>query len=1056
MREKPETRVSKKGAALMRQGGSGGKLVSRRSKGAFVSAAPLPHRVGRHGADDRLRQGQFVQIVPVCGPLVTSLLEPAQDRAYGRKRASRVAGMVPVAASPMRFVACTCMAWSDGRIAVYGHSRMPTTGEGDQRDGLSGSPDSVLLAKWRDDPSLSTELSISAMNELGTGHFLGRVTAMRCFLDRSTRDEQTKRQRNGVRTLVSLTNASPMNGSVEARKGAGPWTCLELVVVVGYESGALRLFAVELDRYLEPDVSGTLNAVDEVGTTPTRSLRLCDVCTLVGRVDAIAISGHSSQREIKCSRSCIQHVYTACHGGGSEIRAIRLHCSQYTDADGFLTNRYRWDGVEQHRKLRIRNLNACAKLQIAVSPDGQLMAVAAGECLSAFQLPSWCAEIEANQEASTIEAERVWRFTGHSSPVCCLGFLNRWLLASASLGDSLISLWRIHSEFGADRRPQLEDLVEIPPWRTAFCQAGDALPASVTQLLPIQRPDREQPRIPWMNGRATSVANGHQDRCVESLRIASEVVADLSSNGGDLGSPVDADDAYAQSEDDDECDLLALLGDGVAQLFVINEKVSVCDGHQARNTSGKRTHVLQPTVIVQPPAPCTSSAALVRFLDESGKQRAGLVLFYGSLRNAHIEFLPDSTWSDETAAAKGTQTGASRIIMLGESLSSKLIAPAKLTTEMEHGDLRPLSSVDNLRSESRMNGSAHEQYSKVLGYAHLPVASIPPASPKSTNLLAADEPDHIHRVLDGHSADVALGVEAPAATDREWIRTQSKARESKAPYKEAFDGRLHQSDFELSIKSATTASVAGASGGVDQGPELLTLGERLLRMQQQDGSSSDVDRTGELSRQAPVPVQSVATFIVQALDANDAQLLDKALAAVHTSGGVSRTVRRLPARVVLPLFCALVERFCSRSVRTPSLSRWLRALILCNASFLLSQRDTPLVQPSSGLRSVREAMHALYHAIEEQQRLREALVRLEGRLELLLAFVQSQTSTTPRPSAKFSSTRRGREASSRAPAHVVSETLARDEESTRSSTTTASSTTTSESDETPSTDESTA
>jgi hypothetical protein len=810
----------------------------------------------------------------------------------------------------------------------------------------------------------------------------------------------------------------------------------------------MRLFAVDLDRYSKRNRTASEEDALEAETPLAQSLQLWDVCTLRGRIDSIAVSTHDSEHGNSNSTHCIQHVFVACHNQGSEIQAIRLLRSQSIGVESSMKIAYRWEDGRQDRRVHLSNLNGNVKLQIATSPDGKYMAFAAAECLSAFQLAPWCTEGDAGVGADIIEPERVWRFTGHPSPICCLEFLHCRLLASASLGDSLISLWKLDPELGVDPRTQLYDLVETAPWGTALCQANGIVPASVVQMVSVGSFEGEETIDSLVNGWCAANENGHPNESGDQYSSTGKVVVDLSANPFHSMNTTDTAFVSGQGKDTDDSVLVALLGDGVVQVFGIHQN------GRLPHTVKKRPIVRQPLVVLLPPVPCAASGAPARFVDAFGSCSSGLMVFYGSPRQPLVKFLPNSIWSrDASVATNGKTALATRVINIGSTSAWKVTESSESPTKGGSRDADLLVHPENAGVLPRLNGNVSEQDAEVLGYAHLPVASTLSSAQLEMSRKAQEAPESSQRPATDRPAFPDGSMTEPTTNRDDQIHLPSGAIESGLALKDLPDVRSNRS----LPSSSTTIGTRPASIEAHQGPELLTLGERITQLQAYDGTLPAIDTPEDDRIERPLPVQSVATLLVQALDANDAQLLDKALAAVHTSGGVSRTVRRLPARAVIPLFCALVERFCSRSVRAPTLSIWLRALILCNASFLLSQRDAPVMYPSASLRNVRDAMQALYHAIEEQRCLREALVRLEGRLELILAFAQPKPSAGSRLSNQLDVVPRNQQARSPARSGVLTPALPNDDETSTSSTTSASSSATGgESEATQSTDESTA
>mmetsp|Transcript_26972 Transcript_26972/g.45223 ORF Transcript_26972/g.45223 Transcript_26972/m.45223 type:complete len:702 (+) Transcript_26972:87-2192(+) len=123
---------------------------------------------------------------------------------------------------------------------------------------------------------------------------------------------------------------------------------------------------------------------------------------------------------------------------------------------------------------------------------------------------------------------------------------------------------------------------------------------------------------------------------------------------------------------------------------------------------------------------------------------------------------------------------------------------------------------------------------------------------------------------------------------------------------------------------------------------------------------------------------SLQTLLSQALQSNDTTLLEECL-AVENPKIIFNTVMRLPTMYVLPLVRSLLHRFETRPGRAPSLVTWLRAVLQQHTSYIMTIPDL-VTQTSS-----------LYQTVEARVTVFKSLMKLSGRLDMLLAQVSSRS-----------------------------------------------------------------
>ncbi|KAF8592000.1 NUC189-domain-containing protein [Ramaria rubella] len=237
-----------------------------------------------------------------------------------------------------------------------------------------------------------------------------------------------------------------------------------------------------------------------------------------------------------------------------------------------------------------------------------------------------------------------------------------------------------------------------------------------------------------------------------------------------------------------------------------------------------------------------------------------------------------------------------------------------------------------------------------------------------------------------------------------------------------------QSGFELAQEADLDAAASkGIDGDLDVDLAELSLGQRLtalaggtdLNMGEADASSTSENegisplkqttarrkqksRTGKGSDEdyLPVPAHSLSRTLVQALHSADTGLLETCL--LHSDEKlVMNTVRRLPPQLAVPLVTACVERL-GRGARANSgkgggggasaqrgtgLLRWIRAVLVVHTAHLMTIPD--LVTRLSTLHATLTARLAL----------RDPLLALSGRLELVLSQIELRASAGPTPLA---------------------------------------------------------
>jgi U3 small nucleolar RNA-associated protein 5 len=176
-----------------------------------------------------------------------------------------------------------------------------------------------------------------------------------------------------------------------------------------------------------------------------------------------------------------------------------------------------------------------------------------------------------------------------------------------------------------------------------------------------------------------------------------------------------------------------------------------------------------------------------------------------------------------------------------------------------------------------------------------------------------------------------------------------------------------------------------------------TLADRLKALQVQKPTSSSTS-----TDPVPVPTNSLASALIQALHSSDSKLLESCL--VHSKSPiVTATVKRLPTHLVVPLVDALVERLgrgrrgygageaSVHATRARALMAWLKCVLVVHIAHLISVRCTPV--PLSLLKDAQvpglvNRLSSLYKTVQARLELQEPLLALSGRLELVVSQIE--------------------------------------------------------------------
>ncbi|KAH9060766.1 hypothetical protein EDB87DRAFT_1561352 [Lactarius vividus] len=219
-------------------------------------------------------------------------------------------------------------------------------------------------------------------------------------------------------------------------------------------------------------------------------------------------------------------------------------------------------------------------------------------------------------------------------------------------------------------------------------------------------------------------------------------------------------------------------------------------------------------------------------------------------------------------------------------------------------------------------------------------------------------------------------------------------------------------------QDASVDDLVDLEGHLDVDLAELSLGQRLTALDpsaprpagEVDPSDSDgAERPSTRAASVAQPNSITLTrTLIQALHSADTKLLETCL-AYSDAALITQTVQRLPPQLAVPLLGACVQRLgrtsAPSSQRTAVLVRWVRTVLVVHSGHLMTMPD--LVTRLAGLHATLTARLSL----------RESLLSLSGRLDMVLQQVDLRSSTAPVPMAP-----RGKKGKALAPAAGTHET----------------------------------
>jgi len=228
------------------------------------------------------------------------------------------------------------------------------------------------------------------------------------------------------------------------------------------------------------------------------------------------------------------------------------------------------------------------------------------------------------------------------------------------------------------------------------------------------------------------------------------------------------------------------------------------------------------------------------------------------------------------------------------------------------------------------------------------------------------------------SASVAAG-QADAAS--------AKKRKAAGAHEPVTLGAQHTTDTVQTSKSALDgeanankrAKLAHAKSRADV--LSMSLAARLAASDELAASASAAAASFDLSSGSTPKASSLQTILQQALHSNDHALVEYCLTTGVSAGGaggsasqlIRTTVQRLSHASILPILRHLQQKFTSRPHRSAALLPWLREIFKCHTSYLLRQPK------------LSHQLAPLYHLIDQRVSVFKKLLKLQGRMELILA-----------------------------------------------------------------------
>jgi U3 small nucleolar RNA-associated protein 5 len=136
-----------------------------------------------------------------------------------------------------------------------------------------------------------------------------------------------------------------------------------------------------------------------------------------------------------------------------------------------------------------------------------------------------------------------------------------------------------------------------------------------------------------------------------------------------------------------------------------------------------------------------------------------------------------------------------------------------------------------------------------------------------------------------------------------------------------------------------------------------------------------------VASKGPAKVESIDAALIQALKTKDQDLLNRVFQTTNPVI-VKRTVEKLPQNSVLPLLLFTVEKFQTNPSMANQLTIWINSVLTIHLAYLMSLPTLP------------KTLGPLYSVIESRLAVFQDLLRLQGRLDLLVSQIDRRRASS--------------------------------------------------------------
>lgn len=205
-----------------------------------------------------------------------------------------------------------------------------------------------------------------------------------------------------------------------------------------------------------------------------------------------------------------------------------------------------------------------------------------------------------------------------------------------------------------------------------------------------------------------------------------------------------------------------------------------------------------------------------------------------------------------------------------------------------------------------------------------------------------------------------------------------------------YDLAVPSSQLDSQSKKQKLMAAVGADGNtttIASAAATQTLAERLAAFEADAAKlSSAAAAAGASAMGGATPkAGSLQVILSQALHNSDQALIEYCLNVGSANMNLIRhTLERLSNASVLPLLQHLIEKLQNRPSRASYLVNWIKAIFQIHTAYLLS------------LRNLHQLLQPLYNTIDTRLSVFKKLLKLNGRLELLLTQIQRQNAIKQR------------------------------------------------------------